>query len=79
MTNQSISLLDIIGEVGMTNYCVSSDGRYSLWESETAQPRLEELGYTTFSWFTGERDSFGPLTRVVTCFKEDQSFKFVYG
>lgn len=38
---------------------------YTDWEKETAERLLIEKGYKIRGWFTGDGDSFGPLTRVV--------------
>lgn len=72
-------LLDILGEnVSMENYC-GHPGCYLLWEEKIAQPTLEQLGYTVLRWRTGERDSFGPLSRIVTVEKAGVVKRFIYG
>lgn len=50
----------------MVGYCSRGDSpdNYWTWEKEIAQPALEALGYTVLWWATGERDSFGPLSRI---------------
>jgi hypothetical protein len=37
------------------------------WESEESiiTPALKSAGYTLNSWYTGEGDSFGPLSRCI--------------
>ena len=71
-------LLDVIGE-GLAadhRYC---SRRYWTWENEVARPALEKLGYEDIKFFDGERDSFGPLTRVVHCRKDGNTVKLIYG
>lgn len=34
------------------------------WEKQIFQPWLEKHGFKVLNWRDGERDSFGPLTRV---------------
>jgi len=49
-------------------------------EREILQPRLEALGYTDIKWSMGERDSFGPLTRVCRAVSvENKVTWFIYG
>ncbi len=71
-------LLAIIGNDASIegNYCGSY---YWQWEQQTAQPILEKLGYEICGWFDGERDSFGPLTRICVCKKDGDIFRFIYG
>lgn len=69
-------LLAILGEVNMDGYC---GYHYTRWENEVATPRLRELGYEVVGWFMGERDSFGPLSRVVHVSKDGELSKLVYG
>ena len=41
---------------------------FTLWyrhEGELLKPALEKLGYTNVTFFMGEADSWGPLTRVI--------------
>ena len=49
-------------------------------EQQLLKPALEAQGFTNVVFSMGEQDSFGPLSRVVTC--EDKTGKtryFVYG
>lgn len=59
------------------DYCSSSG--YLNWESNIARPELERLGYSVIGWRTGDGDSFGPLTRVVTIEKNGIREQFIYG
>ena len=62
--------------------CITSDfcGKYYWkWETEAAEPRLKTLGYERVTFHTGDGDSFGPLTRVVRCYKGGQCYEFIYG
>lgn len=81
-------LLDVIGHdaANESGYCTcpSKFGMlqeyfYWDWEKNTATPRLEKLGYTKISFTDGERDSFGPLTRLVRAEKDGQKVEFMYG
>lgn len=49
------------------------------WETKTAEPKLKELGYKVIRWFTGDGDSFGPLTRVVVVEKDGKREELMYG
>lgn len=69
-------LLDILGEVSMEGYC---DREYRKWEEQVAEPRLVELGYEVRMWTDGERDSFGPLSRIVITVKDGQVKRLIYG
>lgn len=72
-------LFDII-DVELSNHpdCYSSSS-YAVWERSVAEPALKELGYENIRWSDGERDSFGPLTRVCTCKKDNSLHQFIYG
>ena len=48
-------------------------------ESKYLKPALEKLGYTNVHFVMGERDSFGPLSRVVIAKKDGVTVKLVYG
>lgn len=52
---------------------------YRTWEREVAEPALQAQGYTVLSWGTGERDSFGPLTRFVRLKKNGERIDAIYG
>jgi hypothetical protein len=70
------SLADVIGLDGL-DY---SNANYVRHERDLLTPRLERLGYTYISWSDGERDSFGPLTRICTAMDpEGRMVEFVYG
>jgi hypothetical protein len=49
-------------------------------EQTVIKPALEDIGYTDIKFSMGERDSFGPLSRIVTC-KDGigQTIRFIYG
>lgn len=68
------NLMDVISFDGF------SFGDYYNGERNILQPRLEELGYTEVSWFMGERDSFGPLSRICHATNmQGETKKFMYG
>lgn len=49
-------------------------------ENNILKPRLEEAGFHNVRFYDGERDSFGPLSRV--CYATDEQEKihhFIYG
>lgn len=63
---------------------MSFDGfSYINWaidEDRIIRPRLEEAGYYAITFANGEADSFGPLTRVVSCIDPSGKLrKFIYG
>lgn len=72
------NLLDVI-TVDTSDASHFCDREYWLWENNIAKPALEALGYTHISFSDGERDSFGPLTRIVWTQKDNASVKFIYG
>lgn len=56
------------------------DENYINQEKELLTPRLEAVGYTNIQWQDGERDSFGPLTRVCSCNdRYGNRVYFIYG
>lgn len=73
-------LLDILpNDVSLEGYCHRD---YTRWEEEIATPALIALGYSNISWSTGERDSWGPLTRICTAHLDGDpvsTIRFVYG
>jgi hypothetical protein len=55
-------------------------GQYASHEQEILKPAMEAKGFNTISFLMGERDSFGPLTRIVRCYdKTGRARLFVYG
>jgi hypothetical protein len=53
---------------------------YAATEQEVLSPGLEKLGYTLRTkWFTGDGDSFGPLTRCIKVEKDGVRVTVVYG
>lgn len=73
-----LNLLDAIN-VDTSDSSHFCDREYYLWEDNIAKPALEALGYKDIVFADGERDSFGPLTRIVYAKKDDISIKFIYG
>ena len=54
--------------------------KYWSGEQNILKPALERRGFTQVAFFDGERDSFGPLSRIVTATDaKGQSRKFIYG
>lgn len=62
-------------------YCSTSlqGPRYTDWERNIATPSLEKLGYTVGRWYTGEKDSFGPLSRLAIISKDGTTSIVRYG
>jgi hypothetical protein len=52
---------------------------YYVDEDKMLKPLIEAEGFTNVRFSMGERDSFGPLTRVVTAEKDGRTHHFVYG
>ncbi|MET0786543.1 MAG: hypothetical protein ABWY25_07555 [Paenisporosarcina sp.] len=53
---------------------------YKDQERTILQPQLETLGYTNITWSDGERDSFGPLSRLCKAKGPDKVWvTFIYG
>lgn len=52
---------------------------YWKWEDHIAKPALELAGYERVTFHMGERDSFGPLTRVVRAYQKGECHEFIYG
>jgi hypothetical protein len=48
-------------------------------ERNILMPRLKEAGYSDIEFSMGERDSFGPLSRVCKARKDGTTHWFVYG
>lgn len=63
----------------MKGYEPKSGKFYWDWEKEVAQPALEKLGYKVILCTDGERDSFGPLSRVFLATKDGVRVKIMYG
>ena len=62
--------------------CITDDfcgKHYWDWEMKAAEPRLKALGYERITFRIGDSDSFGPLTRIVRCYKGGQCHEFMYG
>jgi hypothetical protein len=77
-------LLEVIGQDAseIPGYC-NTDLRgpgphYWDWEY-IARERLEKLGYYFVCWVDGERDSFGPLTRIAVVVKDRKMLRLIYG
>lgn len=49
-------------------------------EMTVLKPRLEEKGFTDIRFSMGEKDTFGPLTRICVCRDaEGKPRRFIYG
>lgn len=76
---QYVDLFDVLpNDVSLAGYC---DRAYDVWENTIAAPALRDLGYELLGWKDGERDSFGPLSRIVTVkfAGSDLTQQLVYG
>jgi hypothetical protein len=78
MAHDYVDLFTVISPklAGRANYCGKL---YWLWEDCVAAPALAAAGYRLITFHMGEHDSFGPLTRVVRCRKDGQTYEFIYG
>jgi len=85
------SLLDVIGHECATEelgFCVQPSAitkyppkqkYYWDWEDGTARIHLTNLGYKINCWYTGDGDSFGPLSRIVVVEKDGVKEELWYG
>lgn len=48
-------------------------------EEEIIKPAMERKGFSRIAFFTGEQDSFGPLSRGIRAWKDDKGYIFYYG
>lgn len=49
-------------------------------EKEILEPQLIALGYTNISWWMGEEDAFGPLSRLCRATNNHgDEVEFIYG
>lgn len=66
-----------------SSYCVTNakvpNRDYTYWELNVAYPAAVKAGYDLIRFYDGEKDSFGPLTRVMEAVKDGKKFYFVYG
>lgn len=67
-----MELQDLYDEISMAGFDYA---RYWEHEESIIKPRLEEKGHTNIRFSMGERDSFGPLTRLV----HTDTATFIYG
>ena len=81
-----VDLFSVIGDVDCsdeTGFCCSGRDTkkfYGDWERKVCKPALEAQGYTAIVFLDGERDSFGPLTRLVHATDKDGVRRhFIYG
>jgi hypothetical protein len=51
---------------------------YYTCEKRMIAPLMERDGYTSIRFIMGERDSFGPLSRVVEAYKDGKLVRFFY-
>jgi hypothetical protein len=68
MATEYGDLLEVLGDVPMTDYC-GQRGTYTRWEEQIARPRLKALGFAVQGFRTLDGDSFGPLVRAVVVSK----------
>jgi hypothetical protein len=52
---------------------------YAEHEKTMLKPAFECKGFSRVSFFMGEQDSFGPLSRGIRAWKDDKSYVFYYG
>ena len=72
------NLFDVL-DATLANHKQYCGPRYTEWEDFIVKPALEALGYERVTFHTGESDDFGPLSRVVRCYKGGVCHEFVYG
>jgi hypothetical protein len=71
------SLYEIIPQETWNKFSYS---RYGEHEVKVLSPYLESIGFTRIQWETGEKDSFGPLSRICHCIDKEGNFRhLVYG
>lgn len=75
---KEIFLLDIFpGNIDLTDYC-SHD--FWKWENSIAIPMLSTMGYRILGpFYDGERDSCGPLSRIIKVEKDGIQYEAWYG
>jgi hypothetical protein len=69
-----------------TGFCVSASVKstpttkhYWDWENDIASPALVQLGYKIICWKDGDRDDFGPLSRIALVEKDGVQSEMWYG
>ena len=67
-----IYLYDLLEEKGKEWPKEFSFSEYHEGERKFLTPLLKEMGFTVIRWTDGERDSFGPLSRVAKCVGGDE-------
>lgn len=77
-------LLSIIGEGAAREKYYCDSNHYMLWEENIAIPLLIQLGYEAADkrnphFFNGDRDSFGPLMRIINVMKDGILYQLWYG
>lgn len=77
-TTKYLQLWDLIPDKAFQDprYCST---KYWEWEDQVATKELEKKGWNVGPWFTGEKDSFGPLSRCVEATVRNQTFIIIYG
>jgi hypothetical protein len=71
---------DLVPTCGRDWNATDSNRHFAATEQEVLSPGLEALGYTLRTkWFTGDGDSFGPLTRCIKVEKDGVRSTVVYG
>lgn len=76
--------VELLGELDLWSYLeIAADAfdfeHYSRDEQQVLKPAFERKGFSRISFFMGEQDSFGPLSRGVRAWKDDKGYIFYYG
>jgi hypothetical protein len=76
--------VELLGEIDLWSYLeLAADAfdfeNYSHDEEKVLKPALERKGFTRISFFMGEQDSSGPLSRGIHAWKNDKGYIFYYG
>lgn len=74
-----LQLFDVLDPALMDHPDYADRAHYRRWERDIAAPALEALGYAYKVTYTGEADSFGPLSRVMVADKDGTTHYLVYG
>lgn len=76
--------VELLGELDLWSYLeVAAEAfsfeNYAEDEKNILLPAFERKGFTRVAFFMGEQDSFGPLSRGIRAWKNNQGFIFYYG
>lgn len=75
---------ELLGELDLWSYLELAYDAFDFnnWshdEQSILKPAFERKGFSRVSFFMGEQDSFGPLSRGIHAWKDDKGYIFYYG